>query len=321
MNTVTNFSQFVGNAHTVQNLTQMMNAGRLPQTVIIEGPVGSGRKTLARLIAAGILCNGSLPCGECFSCRKVLFTGHPDCRVIGKQKDKAMIGVEQIRDIRADAFVRPVEGPSKVFILEDAMNDAAQNAFLKVLEEPPAGVHFILICRHRNDFMDTVLSRATVFSLGGVTYGEALPWLEQQGLQISEEEFAGRGGLLGSTLQQQDLLAAAGEIALTLARALAKGSRSEFLTACVAAGENRALHLPVLEGLYGVLHQALRLTAGSGVTHSPYKECAQLLSRRFSGQRLEKMAETVRNQQKKIMYNVNGNLFFTALCSELLPRT
>ena len=101
-----------------------------------------------------------------------------------------MIQVDQIRGIRADAYTRPVESSAKVFIVEDPMNDAAQNAFLKVLEEPPAGVHFVLICRHRNDFMDTVLSRATVFTLGSVSYEEAVPLLKEQGVEISADAFA-----------------------------------------------------------------------------------------------------------------------------------
>ncbi len=320
MITVRQFSQFVGNTATVQSITQMLENRRVPQTIILEGPVGSGRKTLAKLVAAGLLCKNAIPCGECNSCRKVLFTGHPDVTLILPEKNKAQIGVEQIRAVRSDAYVRPVEGVAKVFIVGGSMNDAAQNAFLKVLEEPPAGVYFILVCEHKGDLVETVLSRGTVFSLGTVDFEQAVPMLENQGISISPEEFAARGGLIGSVLQNKTRLAEAAELARQMATALASNSRSAFLIAAAGAAEDRGLHLPVLTALYALLHKALMETQGA-LAHPANEPCVSLLGRRFSRERLLTMANIVAAQQKKIRYNVNGNLFFTALCSELLPRT
>ncbi|MBR3844621.1 MAG: hypothetical protein IKM39_03850, partial [Clostridia bacterium] len=214
-------------------------------------------------------------------------------------------------------------GNCKVFIVAGSMNDAAQNAFLKVLEEPPAGVYFILICQHRNDLMDTVLSRGIVFSLGAVSFEEAVSLLEREGVAVTpslEQEFHQKGGVLGPLLQKEDLLVTAGEIALSMATALGNGNRADFLKAAARAAEDRLYHAPVLEGLLGILHDALMATIGvPGV--SPYEACVDLLTRRLSKARLLKLAEIVTAGQKKIMYNVNGSLFFTALCSALLPRT
>ncbi len=289
---ITSFSELQGNAQIVQTLTQLLQQGRMPAAVILEGPAGSGRKNLAHLIAAGLLCGQALPCGECNSCRKVFFTGHPDVTLLEPEKKKANISVEQIRSVRADAFVRPVEGIAKVFIIAGSMNIAAQNAFLKVLEEPPAGVYFIIICEHRNDLVETVLSRGTVFSL------------ENRSLE-----------------QINPLLVQSEEVALSLATALARGSRSEFLMASTKAAGDRLTHAPVMEGLYALLHSALMEKTGVALSSSAKGECVSLLCRRFSEQHLLEMANIVRTQSQKINYNVNGNLFFTALCSELLPRT
>ena len=288
----TTFSENSGNPQTVQSITGLLQQGRMPAAIILEGPAHSGRKTLARFIAAGLLCEEKIPCGECNSCRKVFYTGHPDVTYLEPEKKKANISVEQIRAVRADAFVLPVEGKVKVFILSGSMNVAAQNALLKVLEEPPAGVYFIIICQHRNDLLETVLSRGTAFSLNADGASGAEPIAEQ-----------------------------AEEIALALATALGGGSRSAFLSASAKAAGDRLLHTPVLEGLYALLHSALLEKTGVISQGENAEPCVSLLCRRFSETRLLEMANIVRTQSKKINYNVNGNLFFTALCSELLPRT
>ena len=317
---ITQFSQFVGNLRTVEGVTAALQSGRLPQTIIIEGPVGSGRKTLARLIAAGVFCERDLPCGCCDSCRKVFVTGHADFTVITPEKNKAQIGVDQIRAVRADAFIRPVEAKGKVFVIDGVMNDAAQNAFLKVLEEPPSGVHFILVCEHRNLLMDTVLSRGVVFSLGEVSYKEALPLLEQRGCLVTPEEFLQQGNLIGGVVEKEDLLAVSFQIAKEMAMALGKECRSDLLRAVAKAVDHRPYHGPVLDALSALLHDAMLLCVNASSVGTP-EECVVLLSRRFTKERLLQLSQILANARKKTVYNLNGNLFFTALCGQLLPRS
>lgn len=119
-------------------------------------------------IAMEILCSGAgeKPCGVCRDCRKVKARVHPDLAIIGrpvddKGKKKKEIQIDQIRAMGADAYVLPNEAASKVYIIEEAeaMNERAQNAALKLFEEPPAGVCFILCTTNPEKLLITVRSR------------------------------------------------------------------------------------------------------------------------------------------------------------------
>lgn len=321
---MTQLTQFAGNRRTVGALQTMLEQHRVPQTMIFEGPVGSGRRTLARLLAAGLLCEQSRPpCGSCDACRKVLGGIHPDVTAVEPLSGKAAIGVDQIRQVRNEAFVLPGEGRCKVFILRGALNDAAQNAFLKILEEPPAGVYYILLCVHRNELMDTVLSRAVTFSLGSVSFEEAVPVLEAAGLPLDENtraRFAESGGILGNLLSQDHRLSAAGDIAAAAARAIAQDSREAFLRAVAPAVEDRNLYSPVLDGILRLLRDGLTVQLGRPPEDSPYTECTQLLARRLTRSRMLAVGQLITKEQTKLLFNPNGWLFFTALCAGLFPR-
>ena len=148
---------------------------------ILSG-AGEDTKERARTLAAALLCEsgGARPCRQCRHCRKV-FRGdypgiHPDVQVVERQpnssgKLRREIVVDQIRALSEDALVLPNEAESKVYILPeaDAMNTAAQIAFLKLLEEPPAFVSFFLCTERPEALLPTVRSRCTTERCGGRT--------------------------------------------------------------------------------------------------------------------------------------------------------
>lgn len=125
----------------------------------------------ARELAAAILCEdpGYVPCGKCEHCRKVKGNIHPDVIHIEREnengKQKKNIRVDQIRAMISEAFILPNEAKKKVFIIEDAdtMNISAQNAALKVLEEPPEFSSFILLAGNPELLLPTVRSRCVAF--------------------------------------------------------------------------------------------------------------------------------------------------------------
>ena len=146
----------------------------LSHAYLITGGNGTGRDALARKLTAAWLCEGGnppggdrVPCGRCKPCRKVYSGIHPDVSHTAPAPDKREIGVDQIRALRADAYIRPNEGKRKVYVISpaDAMNSAAQNALLKVLEEGPAYAAFLLDAARPGKLLDTVRSRCERLSL------------------------------------------------------------------------------------------------------------------------------------------------------------
>lgn len=140
----------------------------LSHAYLITGGGGDSRAVFAGRLAAAYLCEGDAPpCGRCRACRKVGKGSHPDLSRTAPPPDKAEITVEQIRSLRADAYVRPNEGRRKVYVIDpaDAMNPAAQNALLKVLEEGPAYAAFLLVSDRPGKLLDTVRSRCELLSL------------------------------------------------------------------------------------------------------------------------------------------------------------
>ena len=147
---------------------------------IIASPDTEQRERKALELACGFVCDRQeqIPCMECKSCKNVLAGFHPDVIEISRKSDdkgklKREVQVEQIRHMAADAYVRPQQAEKKVYLIRDAglMNAAAQNAALKILEEPPAYAVFILCSDSAEALLATVRSRCTVIRITGEKQG------------------------------------------------------------------------------------------------------------------------------------------------------
>lgn len=129
------------------------------------------RRTAALSMAMSQMCKNSdengKPCGKCSDCIKIAACTHPDCMITGAEKT----GVDDIRKIRNEAYLAPNEANIKVFILEntDKFNVQSQNALLKILEEPPKNVKFILTAATKTSILPTVRSRVCILSGAGRT--------------------------------------------------------------------------------------------------------------------------------------------------------
>lgn len=163
---------------------------RLPQSCIIAGAAPEDTLHEAALIAAAAVCSGDEPpCGVCRDCRKALSGIHPDIirvsrPVDGSGKQKREISVDQIRSIAADAVVLPNEAKRKVYIIDeaDSMNLSAQNAALKLLEEPPAGAMLLLCATNPDRLLPTVRSRCAELSVNGKA-----PTSDEGAMKLAEE--------------------------------------------------------------------------------------------------------------------------------------
>lgn len=159
------FSHIVGNDALKKRLRADVQTGSLSHAYIIEGRRGCGKHLTARSIAAAVNCTGdaeSLPCGKCEACRKILAGLSPDVITVTRESGKATLGVDVVRALRADTATVPGELDRKVYIVEEAdlMTEAAQNALLLTLEEPPAFVMFLLLCENARTLLETIRSRA-----------------------------------------------------------------------------------------------------------------------------------------------------------------
>jgi len=200
------FSDFHGNPETVHCLRDMLARERLPHAIILAGPQGAGKYTLALMLAKAINClepvvNDGLPdfCGHCSNCIRIaqsedlesrfaeavearenlretdkketrlFIQTHPDVLVIPPDPPQMMIKVDQVRRVIETIYYRPGDAKERVYIFTDSafMKEAA-NSLLKVLEEPPDFATIILLTENPGELLPTIRSRAMTFSLGAL---------------------------------------------------------------------------------------------------------------------------------------------------------
>ena len=167
------FSDLYGNTAVKERLGRAIENKTLPHAFLLVGPDGSGKKTLASLLAEAINCErrddlGSpLPCGVCNTCRRIKEGNFTDIAWLKRSDGKATIGVDEVRLFREDMFLSPTESLTKVYVIEDAecLTPNAQNALLTVLEEPPTNVVILLLATEGDKMLTTIKSRAQLVSM------------------------------------------------------------------------------------------------------------------------------------------------------------
>ena len=155
-----------------------MLATHVPHAVLLTGPASVGKHALALDLAAGLLCAGATggdrPCRSCRACRMVEHGNHPDLHRLEPEGPGGQVGIggkdgrRGVRDLVTELALLPVEAVARVAIIRDAhrMNDDAQSALLKTLEEPPAGTTLILVADDEERLLPTVRSRCARIRLG-----------------------------------------------------------------------------------------------------------------------------------------------------------
>ena len=276
------FSALLGNDALKAQLAAALDGGRLSHSYLIAGPRGSGKHTLARLLAAAMECTGpQAPCMTCPACRKVLSGNHPDVLVVD-EPEKKQVGVERIRRAAAELFIRPNEGARKVFVIPRAqdMNEAAQNALLKTLEEPPAYGAFLLLAETPEMLLPTIRSRCAELRLtplpAALLRQELVRRFPQQESADVEAAMARSGGFLGQAaallessqlqLPQSTQFAAAYAARDTLAL-------TELLVSMEKLKRNQLA--PILEAWRELLGQALLARRGCPVLSREARSMAE----------------------------------------------
>lgn len=161
------FKLLYGNEANKKRLGDATLAGRLPHALLIDGPTGSGKMTLAKEIAAALNCESKgasaypLPCGVCDVCRKIRNDSYTDLRILSRQDGKATIGVGEVSELKGDVYLSATEAEYKVYIIDGAerLTTEAQNSLLILLEEPPKQVVIMLLCESSDKILTTIKSR------------------------------------------------------------------------------------------------------------------------------------------------------------------
>ncbi len=165
-----------GNETVLSNIQNIISSGHIPHSFLIEGGFVEDRLQIADYIAQSVVCSSNdKPCGSCNLCHLALSHTNPDIIYIGPDENKKIISVENIRKLRNDAYIKPHSADKKVFIIKNAelLNVQAQNSFLKILEEPPQSVVFILLVNSRSVLLNTVISRCSLFILNDIQRNNA----------------------------------------------------------------------------------------------------------------------------------------------------
>ena len=201
------FESLLGNERLKENLRGSIAKNRISHFYLISGPRGAGKRTLARSLAAAILCGEkNKPCLRCAACRKVIGNNHPDVITVEDPEHKT-VAVKIVRQFREDVFVRPNEAEHKIYIFPQELGLEGQNALLKILEEPPAYGVFILLTDNPAKLLPTVRSRCTELKLLALPPEILEPQLKKDFPQAPQEDIRAAmvrsGGFLG---QARELL-------------------------------------------------------------------------------------------------------------------
>ncbi|MBQ2846830.1 MAG: hypothetical protein IJE74_01050 [Clostridia bacterium] len=265
---------------------------RFPHAAILEGSSPEERMKLAKKIAAALVCSGAeAPCGACPDCRKASVDSHADILIYSVEDKPKAFKVDTVREIRSKAYIVPNEADRKVFILENShtMGVEGQNAILKILEEPPSYVNFILLCSSKSGFLPTVLSRSTVYNLGQASAAE------------------------NETLPREKIIGAAKDITVAVT---ALDDFEIVKAAAVFEKDSKLLResLPVIQEIFA---QALRIKYSAEEKESEYGSIPADIAPKLSRRSLLELIEATDLLINSVKLNANHNLMVTALCTKL----
>ncbi len=319
------FPGFLGNDEVKTALSAAFASFRFPHAVVLQGEAGCGKRTLAGLIAKALVCRDRkhAPCGTCPSCVRAAAGSHPDIRVVEGSGATRSLSVDTVKAVTADAYRMPEEADVSVYILllGDRTQDAAQNKLLKVIEEPPEGAVFLLVCESAEQLLPTIRSRVQSFTLRPPPEREAAALVRER-LGLSGEE-ADRlaslcGGNIGRMLEeaQNGDSARAASIAAEMARAMLEPTGDGLFSAAAPLQKDRKLCREALARLAAVFRDACVLRAGGTSLLAGAPKEADLLGS-LPIKRLCALPGLAEEFRQKADRNANMPLLVTCLCARL----
>jgi len=365
------FEAFLGNHATVQQLRAAIASGRLPHSLILAGPRGAGKYTLALMLIMALECerqpreetpDGSQLasfCGECNNCiriataadldalvtaadearedlrevdrkdTRILIQTHPDVLILPPDPPQLLIKLGQVRSLIHSAGYLPAEAPRKVFLLtSSALMKEAANSLLKVLEEPPAHVHILLLTENPSELLPTIRSRCAIARLGTLPAEELETIVAQRRSDIRPQQRALIArlaqGAVGRTLgfNLEAYTAARIDALIILRNASGEPDHTTLfkMTESYRAGADGQTKTNVLiRALSGLLEDILLLQAGTPtlVRNVDIRPELEKMAAAFSFSWLEQASRGLDQVQSGLRRNLLRSLSLDAYASQL----
>lgn len=306
-------NRFYGNEKALQTLTAAVEGGRLCHAYLIEGEDGTGKTAFAKRFAKAILCVGKeqKPCKACNACYKVSHDCHPDLHLYTEESKNK---VDTVRAIKEDVYTLPNDGDFKVYIVcrAEELTIEAQNALLKMLEEPPEDTVFLLTCRNRSALTNTVVSRCIPIRLNPVTEAECIEALTNEGANIATatelaKTYCGNLGMAKEAISNE---AYQEEWARRLAILEAILENSEYrLLKALSAYENKKAKDPELVGMLDSLIEAFRdmlvIKAGGEELIGGFPEISKQLAEKLTARQGMGVIQLATEVKEGLKYHVN----------------
>lgn len=220
------YQQIIGHETIKEQLRNIVSSGKISHAYIFDGPEGIGKRMMAHAFASSVVCDHfqQEPCGNCKNCHLSFGNSHPDIiemdLTIDKNGDiKESISVEAVRELKKDVYIKPFFAERKIYIIPNAqkMTVEAQNALLKVFEEPPRFATFILLTNGLSKLLPTILSRGVIIKFQPLSKKELHQYALQNGFRADNLEVLirlsnGQIGRLVTFAENEELLLLRNEV-------------------------------------------------------------------------------------------------------------
>lgn len=278
----------------INKILDLIKNNKFPHSIILECKDDNKSLKIVSDICKYFMClcekDEEKPCSKCKECMKVDKGVHPDIFVTGGNGNLRSIHIETIRNIREDAYIKPNESSKKIYIINSAneMSLQAQNAFLKILEEPPSNVIFILTCKSCASIIDTIKSRCQIFLL------------DSKEVAASDIEIV--------------------ELSKKIALSIIDSDRFKALSLTAGFIKNKDVFVPVLHELSLILRDALLLAFDVDI-NPVYAEESTKLSSNLTREDLMQLINKISSIEDMLNQNVNYNLLITEFFINMAKRS
>ncbi len=311
------FSEIVGHEQIKEHLQAAIRDDKPFHAYIFQGEVGVGKETMAKTFAAGLECEGadSKPCGECVSCHQTESGNQPD--IIWVERENPSLGVEEIREKLCNTMdIKPFSSPYKIYIVPEAekMTEAAQNALLKTIEEPPEYGVVILLTSNISALLPTIQSRCLTLEfrpLSTVVVEDYLKSHCQVPDYMAKASAVFAQGNLGKAMRyakSEDFIERKDRI-LALLRGVDRMSVSDMLEEIRDLGARKEEVRDYIDLMALWYRDVLIFKATKNMNHLLFREEASVISREASNRSYENI-ETILQGFEKSKARLKANVSF-----------